>query len=87
MKAGFEMMFGILKNFVMEERPIPLAYEREEVLHKEIGTPVMGDEDFITVDPGECRKLLFDGETLFNAFPRYRIEGGKDALVAFTDIL
>ena len=40
-KCGFEMMFGILKTFMMEERPIPLLYERPAVLEKELGESVM----------------------------------------------
>ncbi len=83
-KSGFEMMFGILKTYMMEERPIPLLYECPDFLQKELGEPVMADADYITVRPGQQCRLLFDGETLFNAYMRYRIEGGRDAEVTFT---
>lgn len=83
-KSGFEMCFGILKTFMMEERPIPLAYERQGSLRKELGGPVLGEADFVTVEPGTRCKLLFDGESLFNAYMRYRIEGGRDARISFT---
>ncbi len=82
-KTGFEMMFGILKTFRMEERPIPLLYETEGMLEKELGTPVFGDEEKIEVQPGEHCELLFDGDAVFNAYFRYQIEGGKDAQIKF----
>ena len=83
-KCGFEMMFGILKTFMMEERPIPLLYERPAVLEKELGESVMREAAYVTVRPGERRTLLFDGEGLFNAFFRYQIEGGAGAEISFT---
>lgn len=83
-RSGFEMHFGILKTFMMEERPIPLLYEHPDTLKRELGEAVMKDQDLITVEPGQCCRLLFDGENLFNAFPRYRIEGGRDAEIVFT---
>lgn len=82
--SGFERMFGILKRFQMEERPIPLLYEKQTELTKEAGEPVMGTTDVITVEPGTCFRLLFDGEGLFNACPHYRITGGRDAEISFT---
>lgn len=83
-KCGFEMLFGILKTFMMEKRPIPLLYERPDTLQKELGEGVMKDADFVTVEPGQRCSLLFDGETLFNAFCRYETEGGRDAEISFT---
>ena len=82
-KSGFEMHFGVLKTFMMEERPIPLMYECPNMLRRELGKPVMGMSDFIVVKPGERCKLLFDGVNLFNAFMRYRIEGGNGARIIF----
>lgn len=83
-KSGFEMQFGILKTFMMEERPIPLLYECPDCLRRELGKPVMKEADFVTVEPRQSCRLLFDAETLFNAFMRYRIEGGRDAKISFT---
>lgn len=83
-KAGFEMMFGVLKTFMMEERPIPLLYECPDTLYEELGEAVMKDDNFVEVEPGQSCVLLFNGETLFNAYPRYRIEGGRDAKISFT---
>lgn len=83
-KAGFEMMFGVLKPFMMEERPIPLLYEKPDTLRRELGEAVMKDADYIEVGPGQSCSLLFDGEILFNAYPRYRMEGGRDARISFT---
>lgn len=83
-KSGFEMHFGILKTFMMEERPIPLLYERPDTLQKELGEAVMGDGDYVAVEPGQSCRLLFDAGTLTNAFMRYELDGGKDAELSFT---
>lgn len=83
-KSGFEMQFGILKTFMMEERPIPLLYERPDTLSKELGEAVMGDEDCVTVAPGQSCRLLFDAGGLTNAYMRYETEGGRDTEVTFT---
>lgn len=83
-KVGAEMEFGILKTFVMEERPIPLLYECPDSLRRELGKPVLGEADYITVEAGQNIRLLFDGETLFNAYMCYRMDGGRDAQVTFT---
>lgn len=83
-KSGFEMLFGILKTFMMEERPIPLLYERPDTLQKELGEAVMKDADFVTVEPGQHCRLLFDGGHVSNAFWRYALEGGRDAEISFT---
>lgn len=83
-KSGFEKLFGILKTFMMEERPIPLLYEHPATLHKELGEAVLKDGEFVTVEPGQHCRLLFDGESVFNAFFRYRIVGGRDAEISFT---
>lgn len=83
-KSGFEMMFGILKTFMMEERPIPLLYERPSVLVKELGEIILGDAERVIVEPGKRLTLLFDGQGLFNAYFRYRIEGGRGAKLSFT---
>ena len=83
-KTGFEMFFGILKTFRMEERPIPLMYECPATLTKELGESILKEAEYITVEPGQKRTLLFDGEELFNAYFRYHIEGGRAASVSFT---
>ena len=36
------------------------------------------------MEPGEKKVLLFDGKTLFNAYFRYHIQGGKGAEISFT---
>lgn len=82
--SGFERMFGILKTFMMEQRPIPLMYERPASLRKELGEPVFGNQSVITVEPGRKVTLLFDGEGLFNAYFRYHFEGGRGAKISFT---
>ena len=82
--SGFEMMFGILKTFMMEERPIPLLVEVPGTLTRELGEPVMKEAESVTVRPGQSLTLWFDGETLFNAYFRYRMEGGKGAKISFT---
>ena len=82
-KSGFEMQFGILKTFMMEERPIPLLYERPDTLEKELGEAVMGDRDYVTVEPGQRCRLLFDAGAVTNAYMRYETEGGKDAELTF----
>lgn len=82
-KTGFEMMFGILKTFRMEERPIPLLYEKEGTLEKELGEPVFGKKEKIVVQPGKKAEILFDGSAVFNAYFRYQIEGGKGGMIKF----
>lgn len=81
---GFEMQFGILKTFRMEERPIPLCFEEPVTLKKELGELVFGAGEYLVVEPGEEKTILFDGEVLFNAYFRYLIEGGKGAEISFT---
>jgi len=83
-KNGFEMQFGILKTFMMEERPTPLLYECPDTLEKELGEAVMGDSDYVTVEPGQRCRLLFDAGTVTNAYMRYETEGGRDAELTFT---
>lgn len=81
---GHEKFLGILKTFRLEERPIPLCVEEEATLDKELGEPVLGEKEALTVEPGEKKVLLFDGKTLFNAYFRYHIQGGKGAEISFT---
>ena len=71
---GYEKFLGILKTFRLEERPIPLCVEEEATLDKELGEPVLGEKEALTVEPGEKKVLLFDGKTLFNAYFRYHIQ-------------
>ena len=81
---GHEKFLGILKTFRLEERPIPLCVEEEATLDKELGEPVLGEKEALTVEPEEKKVLLFDGKTLFNAYFRYHIQGGKGAEISFT---
>ncbi len=61
-----------------------MLYERPDTLQKELGEAVMKDADFVTVEPGQHCRLLFDGGHVSNAFWRYALEGGRDAEVSFT---
>ena len=53
-------------------------------LEKELGEAVMGDSDYVTVEPGQRCRLLFDAGTVTNAYMRYETEGGRDAELTFT---
>lgn len=73
---GYEKFLGILKTFRLEERPIPLCVEEEATLDKELGEPVLGEKEALTVEPGEKKVLLFDGKTLLTPTSAitYRVE-------------
>lgn len=75
---------GLYGNYRIRQRPIPLLFEQEEELCAELGKPVFGDDVAVTVPPHTKKKFLFDGGSLFNAYPRYRFTGGKQTKVTFT---
>lgn len=75
---------GFYLNYQMKERPIPLLEELDGCFTKEFGSSKFGDADNIHIKAGQKITFLFDGAELFNAYPAYQFEGGRDAKVTIT---
>lgn len=80
----FEKKVGLYLDYPMKKRPIPLLLEEPRILKKELGIPVFGEKDEITIQPFEKQTLLFAVDVLSNTYPRYYFLGGKGAKVSFT---
>lgn len=81
---GPEALYGLQKTFALEERPIPLLYEIPGTLSRELGNSVFGEHESAVIGPHEHRRLLFEGDTLFNGYFQYHISGGAGAEITFT---
>ncbi len=81
---GAEQQYGILKKFPLEARPIPLLNEIPCTLTRELGGPVFGGRESITVEPHRSVRLLLDAEGQCNGYMRYRMDGGTGAKLTFT---
>src|SRR5699024_7821397 len=57
--GDFEKNVGLYLDFHMKERPIPLLMEEPCVLTGELGEPVFGQQDQITVRAHGKQTLLF----------------------------
>lgn len=82
--GDFEKNVGLYLDFHMKERPIPLLMEEPCVLTGELGEPVFGQQDQITVRAHGKQTLLFAVDVLRNTYPSYRFAGGKGTKVSFT---
>lgn len=82
--GAFEKGVGFFLDFCVKKRPIPLLLEKPKILKNELGTPVFGKADEITVEPHRKQRLLFALDVLSNTYPRYYFLGGKGARVSFT---
>ena len=81
---GMESLYGLQKTLALEERPIPLLYETPGELSGELGRPVMGGAESVTIGPNEHQTILFAGDTLLNGYFRYQMSGGAGAELTFT---
>lgn len=84
----FNRKVGFVGKFQMKERPIPLLFEEEDILSRELGTNVFEKDgqalDEITVSPGESVRMVFSKEKVTNAYMRYSFAGGKGGRAVFT---
>ena len=92
----FNRKVGFTGKFQVKKRPIPLLFEDEGILTRELGTKVFGGsgseaETFegsaleeIIVAPGEKVRILFCRERVTNAYMRYSFSGGRGGRAVFT---
>lgn len=86
---NFFKMVGLLPRFQMQEREIPLLYEREEMFLHELcksnGT-LSGilEEKEVRIPAGECREVILDAGVIKNGYLRYSFSKGAGSKVSFT---
>lgn len=78
MPTGVLKTFGILKQFIIKERPIPLLYEKCGTLEAFEGAK------HLKVEAGEHAKFVIDAGVIKNAYPVYSFEGGTGTTVKIT---
>lgn len=80
----FEENVGFYRKLRIEERPIPLLYEKDEVLSKELNKSKFGGNDRLVIPPHTKEIILFEQEAIVNAYMKYGFDMGKNAKVSFT---
>lgn len=76
---------GLLPHYIVKPRPIPLLFEREEVFSREISSNTgILKSDSLIIPPASELELLLDAGQVKVAYPRYELEGGRDASLSFT---
>ena len=85
----FSNKVGLVRRFMIKERPIPLLYEQEESFESEIATSRIQKSGIletgsIRVLAGEKRAILLDAGVEKNGYPIFRFDGGKGSRVCIT---
>lgn len=86
---SFLKMVGLLPRFQMQEREIPLLYEREELFLHELckaDDRLSGilEKKEVRVPAGECREIILDAGVIKNGYPRYSFSKGANSKISFT---
>lgn len=76
---------GLLQRFPVQERPIPLMYERKQEFSREVRSDTQILHAGKSVIPaGTSRRIILDSDVEVSGYPVFRFSGGKGSRVRIT---
>lgn len=83
-QSPFAKQVGFYPKFPIREREIPLLYEKEVQVFKELGEEKNIKNDEITIPPYGQKTVLLDAGAIYNAYMSYTFLKGAEAKVSLT---